>query len=93
MSKWRARLLYGYTGLALVLGLWTPIMWFISAARAHYGMSMFEILLMDPFVIFLFLVLCAATLVAQFGFIVMAHDMARYERKESEERENRYVDF
>ena len=88
MKKWRTRL-YGYTGIALVLGLWSPLVWFVSAARAHYKMETFEISEMDSFVIVVFFLLAAATLLAQGGFILVAHDMARYERKEREERRGR----
>ena len=88
MNKWRARL-YGYTGIALVLGLWSPLASFVSAARAYYKMETFEISEMDSFVVVVFFLLAAATLLAQGGFILVAHDMARYERKEREERRGR----
>ena len=88
MKKWRTGL-YGYTGIALVLGLWSPLVWLVSAARAHYKMETFKISEMDSSVIVVFFLLAAATLLAQGGFILVAHDMARHERKEREERRGR----
>ena len=83
MGKWRRRL-YGYTGLALVLGLWSPLASYIADARGRYDMTTFDVLRMHPIDIALFIALCAATLMAQFGFIVIAHDMAEYHRKKQE---------
>jgi hypothetical protein len=88
MNKWRDHL-YGYTGIALVLSLWSPLVWFVSATRAYYKMETFVISEMDSFVIVVFFLLAAATLLAQGGFILVAHDMARYARKECEERRGR----
>lgn len=79
MDKWRNNL-YGYTSLFIVFGLWTPLLWFVSSARNHYKMESFDIFLMDWFSILLFFVLCAATLVAQFGFILVAQDLSEFER-------------
>lgn len=79
MSKWRRRL-YGYTGLAILFGLWTPLLWLTSDVRAHYKMEMFEITRADPFVIFIYVVLIVATLLAQLGFMLIAQDLGKYER-------------
>lgn len=79
MRKWRERL-YGYTGLFILFGLWTPLLWFVSSARSHYKMESFEIYSMDWFSILLFLVLCIATLFAQFGFVLIAQDLSELEK-------------
>jgi hypothetical protein len=73
MGKWRSRL-YGYTGLFTLFALWTPMLWFISNARAYYHMETFEILRMHGFNILLFFLLAIATLAAQFGLILIAQD-------------------
>ncbi len=91
MSKWRSRL-YGYTGIALVIGLWTPLLWFVVSARRHYGMEMFDFTRMHPFNIVVFLLLCVGTLLAQFGFVLLAQDMSENERRERERQEN-YAEF
>jgi hypothetical protein len=90
-SKWRARL-YGYTGLVLVFGLWTPLLWYVSYARREYGLEAFEVFSMDWFGIVLFILLAAGTLVAQFGFILLAQDMSELERREKENGVN-YAEF
>lgn len=79
INKWREKL-YGYTGLFVIFGLWTPLLWFVSYSRAYYKMESFDILSMNWFSIFLFFVLCAATLVAQFGFILLVQDLSEFER-------------
>ncbi len=42
MSKWREKL-YGYTGLFIVFGIWTPMLWFVSSSRQYYKMETFEV--------------------------------------------------
>ena len=76
MNKWRKRL-YGYTGIFILFGIWTPVLWFISHVREHYRMPTFRIDQMDWFSIFIFLVLVVATLLAQFGFVLIASDLTK----------------
>lgn len=78
MIKWREKL-YGYTGLFIIFGIWTPMMWFISSSRQYYKMETFQILEMNWFNILVFIVLCVATLVAQYGFISIAQDLSKFE--------------
>jgi len=81
MKKWRAHL-YGFTGLYVVFGIWTPILWFVSHVREHYRMETFDIHLMNWFGALLFFLLVAATLLAQFGFALIAHDLAEQRKAE-----------
>jgi hypothetical protein len=81
MNRWRKRL-YGYTGIFIVIGIWTPVLWFISHVREHYHMLTFEIDQMDWFSILIFFVLVVATLLAQVGFVLIAHDLAEHEKIE-----------
>lgn len=84
MDKWRSRF-YGYTGLFTVLAIWTPVIWFISSARDYYRMETFDILRMHWSGIAIFAVLLVATLVAQFGFVSIAHDLSKYEAMKNSE--------
>lgn len=79
--------MYGYTGLALVVGLWCPLVWFISDARGRYHMGSFEILRVHPFDIVVFMILVLATALAQFGFVVVAQDLAKYESRDRDDLE------
>jgi len=79
MHKWRETL-YGYTGLFIISGIWTPMLWFISSSMQYYKMETFEVFEMNWFSILLFAVLCIATLVAQFGFISIAQDLSEFEK-------------
>ncbi len=79
MNKWREKL-YGYTGLFIVLGIWTPMFWFVSSSRQHYKMETFEIFDMNWFSILVFFTLCAATLVAQYGLVLIARDLSDFEK-------------
>jgi len=90
MSKWRKKL-YGYTGLFIVLGIWTPMLWFVSSSRQYYKMETFEVFDMNWFSILVFFALCAATLVAQYGFVLIAQDLSDFEKLKKQQAENRYV--
>lgn len=79
MKKWRENL-YAYTGLFITFGIWTPLGWFIVSSRHSYNMESFEVLSMNWFGILEYVVLLAATLVAQFGFILIAEDLSELER-------------
>lgn len=71
MNKWRDKL-YGYTGLFIIFGIWTPMLWFISSSRQYYKMETFVVLDMNWFSILMFIALSVATLVAQLGFVSIA---------------------
>jgi hypothetical protein len=79
MSKLREKL-YGYTGLFIILGIWTPMLWFVSSSRQYYKMETFEVFEMNWFSILVFFALCAATLVAQYGFVLIAQDLSEFEK-------------
>ena len=79
MKNWRS-LLYGFTGLFVLLGIWTPLMWLVSSMMNFYRMESFDLFVMHPFNIFLCIVLAAATLLAQLGFVLIAQDHAAAER-------------
>lgn len=91
MNKGRERL-YGYTGLFILFGIWTPMLWFISSSRQYYKMETFEVLEMNWFSILLFFVLCIATLVAQFGFISIAQDLTEFEKLKKQQAAHRHGD-
>jgi len=76
----RRETLYGYTGLFILFGIWTPVLWFVSSSREYYKMETFEVFDMHWFSILLFFVLCAATLIAQYGFVMVAQDLSEYEK-------------
>ncbi len=79
MKNWRS-LLYTFTGLYVLLGIWTPLMWLVSGMMKYYRMESFDLFAMHPFNIFLCIVLAAATLLAQLGFVLIAQDHAAAER-------------
>lgn len=79
MSTWRERLL-GYTGLFILFGIWTPMLWFVSSMREHYRMETFEVSSLHWSGIVMFVVLLAGTLIAQFGFVVIAQEHGELER-------------
>jgi hypothetical protein len=89
MSKKREKL-YGYTGLFIVLGIWTPILWFVSSSRQYYKMETFDILKMNWFNMLIFFALCAATLVAQYGFVLIAHELSEFDKLKKQQSANRY---
>jgi len=88
MKKWREKL-YGYTGLFIIFGIWTPMMWFISSSRQYYKMETFEVLDMNWFSILMFIALCVATLVAQFGFVSIAQDLSEFEKLKKQQAAQR----
>lgn len=79
MKNWRS-LLYGYTGVCIVAGLWTPILWYTSEMRVFYHMETFDFRAMHWFSMLVYVVLALATLIATFGFVMIATDLAKYER-------------
>lgn len=89
MHKWREKL-YRYTGLYIILGIWTPMFWFVSSSRRYFKMETFEVFEMDWFSILLFVVLCIATLVAQFVFISIAQDLTEFEKLKKQQTSHRY---
>jgi succinate dehydrogenase hydrophobic anchor subunit len=89
MNKWREKL-YGYTGLFITFGIWTPMLWFISSSREHYKMETFEVFEMNWFNILLLVTLCIATLVAQFGLISIAQDLSEFEKLKRQQTAHRY---
>ncbi len=90
MSKWREKL-YGYTGLFIVFGIWTPMLWFVSSSRQYYKMETFEVFDMNWFRILVFFALCAETLFAQYSFVLIAQDLSDFEKLKKQQAENRYV--
>ena len=79
MNIWRERL-YGYTGLFVLFGIWTPVMWFASSLSEYYKARTFEVLNIGSwFNTLLFLALCVATLIAQFGFVLIAKEHSELE--------------
>ena len=78
MKKWRAGLV-SFTGIYIVIGIWTPVIWFMSSARAEHQMLTFEISRMHWSSIMLFIALLCATLVAQLGFVVLAKEHGEYD--------------
>ena len=78
MNKWRAWLL-SFTSIYLLVGIWTPIIWFISSAMAEYQMLTFEISSMHWSDVGLLIALVGATLIAQLGFAVLAKEHGEYE--------------
>ena len=91
MNKWREKL-YGYTGLFILFGIWTPMLWFVSSSRQYYKMETFEVFEMNWFSILLFFALCIATLLAQFGFISIAHDLSEFEKLKKQQAAHRSGD-
>lgn len=89
MDKWRKKL-YSYTGLFIIFGIWTPMLWFISSSRQYYKMETFEVFEMNWMSILLFVVLCIATLVAQFGFISIAQELSVFEKLKKQQEAHRY---
>lgn len=79
MKKWRERL-HGYTGLFIIFAIWTPMIWFVSSSMQYYKMETFEILDMNWLSIAMFVVLCVASLIAQFGFFSIARDLSEFEK-------------
>lgn len=92
MNKWRETL-YIYTGLFIIFGIWTPMLWFISSSRQYYKMETFEVLDMNWFSILMFFVLCVATLVAQFGFVSIAQDLSEFEKLKKQQAAQRNGDY
>jgi len=92
MNKWRETL-YSYTGLFIIFGIWTPMLWFISSSRQYYKMETFEVLDMNWFSILMFFVLCVATLVAQFGFVSIAQDLSEFEKLKKQQAAQRNGDY
>lgn len=89
MNTWREKF-YGYTGLCIVFGLWTPMLWFISSSREYYKMETFEVFEMHWFNILVFFVLCAATLAAQYGLILISQDLSEFEKMKKERLARQY---
>ena len=89
MNKWREKL-YGYTGLFIIFGIWTPMLWFISSSRQYYKMETFEVLEMNLFSILAFIVLCVATLSAQYGFVLIAQDLSEFEKLKKQQAAHRH---
>lgn len=79
MNTWREKL-YGYTGLCILFGLWTPMVWFITSSREYYKMETFEVSKMHWFNILVFFTLCAATLAAQYGLMLIDQDLSKFEK-------------
>lgn len=79
MKEWHEKLC-GYTGLFILFGIWTPMLWFISSSRQYYKMETFEVFEMNWFSILVFVLLCVATLAAQYGFFLIAQDLSEFEK-------------
>lgn len=75
MNKWRKRL-YGFTGLFILISIWMPMLSFISSAKRIYELETFEVLAMPWFGVLMYIALLIATLIAQGGLIVLAHDLS-----------------
>ena len=80
MNKWRARLL-GFTGLYVLFSIWAPLLWFFVSVRKAYGIESFEVWRMHWFGILTFFLLAVATLLAQFGFVVIAKEHGETEHQ------------
>jgi hypothetical protein len=74
MKNWRS-LLYGYTGVCIVAGLWTPILWYTSEMRVFYHMETFDFRAMHWVSMLVYVVLALATLWASPGFPDTSNDM------------------
>ncbi len=81
MKNWKKNL-YGFTGLYIVIGIWTPVMWFTSYSMRIYEMGTFDVTRMGWLSIFILSVVTMATLFAQLGFIFISEDLSRLERIE-----------
>ena len=79
MRNWRS-LLYGFTGLWILIGIWTPLGWLISNMRNYHQMETFDLFRMHPLNVILCVTLALITLVAQLGFLLIAQDHAEFER-------------
>jgi hypothetical protein len=88
MNKWRQKL-YGYTGLFVIFGIWSPMMWFVSSSRQYYKMETFEVLEMGWGSIVMFTVLGVATLLAQYGFISISQDLSEFEKLKKQQAAHR----
>jgi len=81
VKNWKKNL-YGFTGLYICIGIWTPVMWFISHSMRFYGMGTFDVTRMGWLSILMLSAITVATLLAQLGFTLISKDLSRLERIE-----------
>lgn len=85
MSEWRERLI-GYTGLHILFAIWSPLLWFVVSARDRYRMEMFELSRMHWTGLVVFFTLLALTILAQFGFVLIAMEHGEVRRLKDDHR-------
>lgn len=66
MSEWKRRLA-GFTGLYVVLSMWTPVLWFISWARETFDQHTYELFDLPPYAIVIGLFIHGCAFAATMG--------------------------
>ena len=66
MREWKRRLA-GFTGLYVVLSMWTPVVWFVTWARNTFNQHTFELFDLPPYAIVFGLIILACAFAATMG--------------------------
>jgi len=66
MREWKRRLA-GFTGLYVVLSIWTPVIWFMSWVGTTFNQHTFELFDLPPYAIVFGLLIFACAFAATMG--------------------------